>query len=60
MCMFTIYSHIRSSAGVLMALAISPRSPAPCSTRCDMLKTFPTKICPADIFQNVAISLDSR
>ena len=52
MCMFKIHLHIRSSVGVLLAPAISTRSPAPSSARCDTVKTFPTKA----IFRNVAIS----
>ena len=43
MCIFKIYLHSRSSAGVLVALAISPRSPAPSSSRCDTVKSLPAK-----------------
>ena len=46
MCMFEIYLHICSSGGVLLALAISPWSPAPSSARCDTVKTSPTKALP--------------
>ena len=43
---FKIHLRNRSSADVLLALAISPRSPAPFSARCDTVKTFPTKALP--------------
>ena len=35
-----------SSAGVLQALAISPRSPVPSSARCDTVKPLLTKALP--------------
>ena len=43
-CLKFIYNS--SSAGVLQALTISPRSPIPSSARCDTVKPLPTKALP--------------
>ena len=40
-----IYNN-SSSAGVLQALVISPRSPVPSSAWCDTVKPLPTKALP--------------